>query len=325
MDGDLAVAATATISTTASVGGAAASTHTTSTTHATAAMRSAAAHAGRRSTTAAGSASTVATAVIGRMICGRRRRRRCVVRGWRRVAAHYWSGWRRVILVLVDAGRRGVGAAIHVDCVARPRRRIKPTVHVAVDVRLMFGKLGGRPLKFRTHRERPHGMHGTAGDGYRCVAIAQGQTGYIVVYTLMNHNHRNRMAAARHAWRQRTVRDAITARQKSAEPRTDVDTTHPPGLAATESRGPTPAEAVIEIPGSALVRQVPPRIGGGPDVAIARRVHPAAVSIWIPAGIGRLICRPDIALPRHVIPVPIGIQIVPGRVLALVGRNVVSR
>src|SRR5580692_9317448 len=87
--------------------------------------------------------------------------------------------------------------------------------------------------------------------------------------------------------RTRPHRVAITRGSNS-----DVDApaapASPPGVTEA-ARRPSPSERRIEAPCTALVGHEAPGLAGDPHVPVVRRVHPVAVAIRLPPGIGSVI------------------------------------
>ena len=89
----------------------------------------------------------------------------------------------------------------------------------------------------------------------------------------------------------------------------------PPGKPI--SRAPAPAKVVVVVPPSAHIGQVSPLFARHPDVSELRCPHPVAAPIRIPVSRCCFERRPDVALAGNVIPVSVGVEIAPGRIVAV--------
>ena len=182
----------------------------------------------------------------------------------------------------------------------------------------------------RSRRKRTKRLHRLPGNGNRGCPVARRQRWDARRELAMHRNQgmsfRKGQGPAAHSCPANGIARPTRSNRRmiSAKPETDVGATvktrPPPPRAAARPRRPAPAERVVIVPVAALKRRIAPRIARDEDVAVARRPHPIAVAIGIEACIGGLIRRPDFALPRHVVPVPVCVQVVPRRVVAVAKR-----
>src|ERR1035438_8900103 len=172
-------------------------------------------------------------------------------------------------------------------------------------------------------------LYRMTGDLYRRISGADGQCAHATGGAAVDVDYPARISPASQA-RIRSLEgmiipgseadvDAAIAASTTIEAATAAHThsrthSHSHSHAHAHAGRPAPAKAVVEVPRTALVRQITPGIARNPDVTEARSHHPMAATVRVPSRGRGLIWRPDISLAWHVVPVSVCIQGVPRRI-----------
>lgn len=137
---------------------------------------------------------------------------------------------------------------------------------------------------YGARRQRVQGLHGASRNRHLRILVARRQRGACEHGVPIDRDHWDRPVSSGPIGRKRSSNGTIPD-GREADIRAAVKAQSPPRPATAHARRPSPTEAIVEIPRSALVGHITPRVARRPQISIGRRIRPFAVPIGIEVGV----------------------------------------